>query len=101
MVRLAEKLKGVLPTRDNVLPLLNDIVTPRIGQETLPLYYDSDNYDNAPLAACGCRVLPQKKLLEEQYSIRFPSTHTKRSRELLISRQTLFDISKSPTRTRF
>ena len=37
VVCLAEKLEGVLPTRDNVLPLLNDIVTPRIDQETLPL----------------------------------------------------------------
>ena len=42
VVRLAEKLKGVLPTRDNVLPLLNDIVTQRIDPETLPLYYDSE-----------------------------------------------------------
>ena len=87
MVRLAEKLKGVLPIRDNVLPLLNDIVTPRIDQETLALYYDSDDDDNAPLAACGSRVLPRKRLLEEQYSIRFPSTHTsKRSRQLFADR---------------
>ena len=86
VVRLAEKLKGVLPTRDNVLPLLNNIVTPQIDQETLPLYYDSDDDDNAPLADCGSRVLPQKRLLEEQFAIRFPSTKTKRSRELFPDR---------------
>ena len=68
------------------MPLLNDIVTPRIDQETLPLYYDSDDDDNAPLAACGSRVLPQKRILEEQYSIRFASTHTKRSRKLFPDR---------------
>ena len=77
VVRLVGKLKGVLPTRDKVLPLLNDVVTPRIDQETLPLYHDSYDDDNASLAACGSRVLPQKRLLKEQYSIRFPSTHTK------------------------
>ena len=85
VVRLAEKLKGVLPTRDNVLPL-NNIVTPQSDQETLPLYYDSDDDDNAPLADCGSRVLPQKRLLEEQFAIRFPSTKTKRSRELFPDR---------------
>ena len=86
VVHPAEKLKGVLPTRDNVLPLLNDNFTPRIDQETLPLYYDSDDDENAPLAACGTRVLPKKRLLEEQYLISFPSTHTKRSRQLFPDR---------------
>ena len=38
LVCITEKLKGVLPTRDNVLPLLNNIVTPQIDQETLWLY---------------------------------------------------------------
>ena len=66
--------------------MLNDIVPPRIDQETLPLYYDSDDDDNAPLAACGSRLLPKKRLLEEQYSIRSPSTHTKRSRQLIPDR---------------
>ena len=53
---------------------------------TSVLYYNSDDDDNAPLAACGSRVLPQKRLLEEQYSIRFSSTHTKRSGELFPDR---------------
>ena len=75
-VRLVEKLEGILPTRNNVLPLLHDIVTPRIDQETLPLYYNSDDNDNVPLAACESCVLPQKRLLEEQYWICFFLLHT-------------------------
>ena len=35
-----------------------------------------------PRAGCGSRVLPQKRLLEEEYAICYPTTN-KRSRELI------------------
>ena len=75
VVRLAEKLRGILPTRENVLPLLSSIVSKQNDGQLL-----SDTAPR-PSAGCGSHVLPQKRLLEEEYAICYPTTN-KRSREL-------------------
>lgn len=54
VVRLAERLKSTLPTRENILPLLTEITTAQSSKE---LYLTT----NRLRAGCGSRVLPQKK----------------------------------------
>ena len=67
VIRLAERLKGTLPTRENVLPLLSEITSTQKSKE---LYLGATQ---RPRTGCGSRVLPQKRLLEEEYAIRFPA----------------------------
>ena len=78
VVLLAEKMKGSLPTRENVLPLLSDIVR---KQDTGKFF---DTAAPRPRADCGSRVLPQKRILEEEFAIRYPTVN-KRPRELFPS----------------
>jgi hypothetical protein len=74
VVRLEGKLRGSLPTRESILPLLHEIVSQTETSD------DRDEQSEA-LSSSGSRVLPQKRLLEEQFCIRYPTTK-KRSREL-------------------
>lgn len=68
VVLLAEKMKGSLPTRENVLPL-SDIVR---KQDTGKFF---DTAAPRPHTDCGSRVLPQKRILEEEFAIRYPTVN--------------------------
>jgi hypothetical protein len=67
VVRLEGKLRGSLPTRESILPLLHEIVSQTETSD------DRDEQSEA-LSSSGSRVLPQKILLEEQFCIRYPTT---------------------------
>ncbi|CAB4005234.1 Hypothetical predicted protein [Paramuricea clavata] len=71
-------MKGSLPTRENVLPLLSDIVRKKGTGKFF------DTAAPRPHADCGSCVLPQERILKEEFAIRYP-TINKQPRELFPS----------------